>query len=226
MRPRLVAFDLDGTLIDSRRDLATAANDLLVRRGRPPLPEASITAMVGEGAAVLVERVFAAAGLPAPTPRDLHEFLRAYDAHLLDATAPYPGVPDMLEDAGGTAVLALVTNKPVAHTLRLLDHFGWTARFAAVHGGDGPSGRKPSPAGVLAAMATAGADADGTVLVGDSMIDVRTARAAGVRLALARYGFGAAGVPPSALRPADWTLDSPQDLARRMGQAGDEKLRV
>jgi phosphoglycolate phosphatase len=212
----LVAFDLDGTLIDSRRDLASAANDLLARRGRPPLPVADVAGMVGEGARVLMERVFAASGLPAPGDHDLDEFARRYHEHLVDTTRPYDGADDTLRRVAALCRLAIVTNKPRAHTARLVEHFGWAPLVATIVGGDAPFPRKPSPEGLRHAMAQAGVAAAATVMVGDSQVDLATARAAGVRFAHARYGFGATGVPAGALAGEDWVLEAPQDLLRRL----------
>lgn len=213
---RLVAFDLDGTLIDSRHDLAAAANDVLARYGRAPLPVTRVTSMVGEGARVLMERVFAASGLPAPADHDLDAFARCYHARLVETTRPYDGADETLRAVSARCRVALVTNKPLAHTIRLAGHFGWAPLFCATIGGDGPWPRKPSPDGLLSVMAASGAPAGETVFVGDSAIDLATAREAGVRFAFARYGFGAAGVAAGALAATDWVLDAPADLLRRL----------
>src|SRR5262245_26911221 len=164
-------FDLDGTLVDSRRDLADAANALLEECGGAPLPEEHIGRMVGDGAAVLVSRVFAAADLPLP-PDALPRFLRLYDRRLLDHTKPYAGMIETLDELVGRAPLAVLTNKPLAATRRILDGLG-LARFfgAAVIGGDGPLPRKPDPSGLERLASTAGVAVASTLLVGDSMID-------------------------------------------------------
>src|ERR1700704_1047784 len=107
---QLFVFDLDGTLIDSRRDLANATNALLVECGAAPLPEDRIGRMVGDGAATLVARAFDACGLERP-PDALPRFLAIYQAHLLDHTRPYAGVPHVLEALGARASLAVLTNK-------------------------------------------------------------------------------------------------------------------
>jgi phosphoglycolate phosphatase len=209
---RLVVFDLDGTLVDSRADLATSVNVLLTRRGATPLPVDLVTSMVGEGARLLLERAFAAAALPPPREADLAEFLVVYDTHLVDVTAPYPGVADLLRDASRVATLALVTNKPEAPSRRLLSHFGLDGFLGEIRGGDSPFGRKPSPAALLDVMRRTGAAPADTILVGDSRIDLATARAAPVRFCLARYGFGAAGVDAGDLLPGDWTINAPLEL--------------
>jgi phosphoglycolate phosphatase len=213
---RLVVFDLDGTLIDSRRDLARAANEVLAGRGGGPLAEEAVTRMVGDGARALLERAFAAAGLPAPGDADLDAFNRCYHQHLFDTTRPYGGADAMVRAAAAHGAASLLTNKPASHTARLVEHFGWASLLAVVVGGDGAWPRKPSPEGLRAVMAQVGVPASATVLVGDSHVDLATAKAAGVRFALARYGFGAESVEPALLGPDDWELESPAGLAQRL----------
>jgi phosphoglycolate phosphatase len=187
---RLIVFDLDGTLIDSRQDLADAANALIAQRGGSPLPVEAVTAMVGEGAALLVRRALTAAGLPVDLDADLPRFLELYDERLLAHTALYPGTADALERLAARATLAILTNKPQRPTEAILRGLGVHGYFAHVIGGDTAFGRKPDPAGLRHLISTAGASDRDTVLVGDSAIDLRTARAAGIRICLVRYGFG------------------------------------
>ena len=186
-----VVFDLDGTLIDSRRDLADAANALIVERGGAPLEVDRIASMVGEGAAKLVMRAMKAANL---TRDDLDaalaRFLELYDERLLAHTRLYDGTRDMLEALRARATLAVLTNKPQRPTERILDGLGIAPFFTHVVGGDTAHGRKPDPAGLRYLMSAVGAAVDGTTMIGDSAIDLRTARAAGVRCCLVRYGFG------------------------------------
>jgi phosphoglycolate phosphatase len=208
----LLVFDLDGTLIDSRRDLARAANALLARHGAPPLDEPAVGGMVGEGAGVLVSRVLAARGLDVPQAEALDEFLRGYDECLLDTTRPYDGIPAALDACRSVGRLATLTNKPEAAATRILEALGLRARFDWVLGGDSPHGRKPAPGGLEWLMRQAGAVAADTLLVGDSKIDVLTARAAGVAMCVAAYGFGFENVPPGLLTGDDWTLARPADL--------------
>src|SRR5437764_3425754 len=128
---QLVVFDLDGTLIDSRRDLADAANALIAEHGGSPLPVDTIAAMVGEGAALLVRRALAAVGVEMNVERDLRRFLELYDDRLLAHTTPYDGTREMLDAVGGRAALAVLTNKPQRHTdatlqgLDLARYFPW-----------------------------------------------------------------------------------------------------
>jgi phosphoglycolate phosphatase len=216
-RFRLIVFDLDGTLIDSRRDLADAANDLLVACGAAALPEVRIGRMIGEGAAVLVSRAFAAAGLE-PPPDALERFIASYDRRLLNHTRAYDGIPEVLDALGSRASLAVLTNKPLAATRRILAGLDLARFFAesAVVGGDGPFPRKPNPQGLLHLAAAAGAAATETILIGDSLIDWRTAHDAASAIGIARYGFGFEGFPRDRVADADLVVDRPADLLPRL----------
>ena len=187
---RLLVFDLDGTLIDSRRDLADAANALIVERGGTPLPVDAVASMVGEGAALLVRRALKTAGTDLQIDRDLPRFLELYDERLLAHTRLYDGTREMLEAVHARATLAILTNKPQRPTERILEGLGIAGFFGQVIGGDTAHGRKPDPAGLCHLMSVTGAMTDDTIMIGDSAIDLRTAGAAGVRCCLVRYGFG------------------------------------
>jgi phosphoglycolate phosphatase len=210
---RLIVFDLDGTLIDSRRDLADATNALLVECGAAPLSEERIGGMVGDGAATLVARAFAAVEIDRPSDA-LERFLRIYGDHLLDHTRPYPGIREALDHLRSRRQLAVLTNKPLASTRRILDGLSLASYFppAAVVGGDGPFPRKPDPAALCHLAAQADVPLRDTLLVGDSAIDWRTARAAGVAACLVRYGFGFDGVPLDQLRAEDRVISAPNEL--------------
>lgn len=208
----LVVFDLDGTLIDSWRDLASSANALLREHGVPPLPERDVAALVGDGAAVFVERAFRAAGKRAAPPDALARFLVLYDAHLLDTTRPYPGVPELLATLAPRARLAVLTNKPGPATRRILDGTGLARWIDAVVAGDGPFPRKPDPTGLRHLVAELGASPGRTLLVGDSAVDLETARRAGTCVCLARYGFGFR-TDEIALRGDEVVVDSPAEIA-------------
>jgi phosphoglycolate phosphatase len=186
----LVVFDLDGTLVDSHRDLAEATNALLAELGAPPLSHDVVTSLVGEGAAVLVRRALERAGLHPDTANALERFLSHYDARLLDTTRPYPGMVETVRALGARLRLAVLTNKPQRPTMRILEGLGMDMLFSDVIGGDSSHGRKPDPSGLLDLVARAGVTPAETLLVGDSPVDLATARRAGTHICLARYGFG------------------------------------
>jgi len=210
---RLVVFDLDGTLIDSRQDLADAANALIVERGGSPLPVDAVTGMVGEGAALLVRRALTAAGLDADVEKALPRFLELYDERLLANTRAYPGTTEVLDALAPRATLAVLTNKPQRPTEAILRGLNLHLYFAQVIGGDTAFGRKPDPAGLRHIIALAHVPAEETVLVGDSAIDLRTARAAGVPICLVTYGFGFPLAVPE-LSGEERLVGSPGELAR------------
>jgi phosphoglycolate phosphatase len=186
----LIVFDLDGTLIDSRRDLAESTNEMLESYGAAARPIDEVAGLVGEGAKVLVQRALAAAGLNPQEPDALDRFRAIYDRRLLTHTVPYPGIPELVRSAAARAALAVLSNKPEAPTRVLLDAFDLARYFRWVQGGDSAFPRKPDPAGLLHLVRAAGATPATTLFVGDSMIDVRTARAAAVRMSVVLYGFG------------------------------------
>ena len=219
--PKFVVFDLDGTLIDSRRDLADSANAMLAGYGAGPLGENVITSMVGSGAATLVKRVITAAGVDAPLDEVLARFLSAYDQRLTHHTRPYVGIPALLGElqalqAPGMA-MAVLTNKPLEQSVRILDAFDLSKHFQWVVGGDGRWPRKPAPDGMQFLMQQAGAEPAETVLVGDSTIDLQTSRNAGVGICLARYGFGFADLAASDLRGDEWVVDTPAEISGVLG---------
>ncbi|MBA3949267.1 MAG: HAD hydrolase-like protein [Acidobacteria bacterium] len=212
----LVVFDLDGTLVDSRRDLADSVNALLDERGAPPLPEGVIGAMVGDGAKQLVERAFASAGI-GDDGGALARFLELYDARLVVHTRPYDGMAAALEVIAGRGMKrAVFTNKPQAAANRVLAALDLARWFdAGVLGAEGTHPRKPDPAGLLWLVHEAGADISRALLVGDASQDVETARRAGARVCVARYGFGF----PTAEAILDGTeilIDSPADLPSKL----------
>ena len=211
---RLVVFDLDGTLVDSRRDIAESANATLVAFGAPPLSEEAIGRMVGDGAPVLVARAFAAQGVEKPREA-LNRFLSIYNSRLLTHTRPYSGMIRVLDDLAPRMALGVLTNKPLAATRAILDGLDLARYFPEerVLGGDGPFPRKPDPAGLQRLMALCGVSGRETVLVGDSVIDWRTTRAAATRACLARYGFGWDAFPIQELQlDAAWLIGEPLEL--------------
>jgi phosphoglycolate phosphatase len=208
-----IVFDLDGTLVDSRRDLAESANALLAACGCPAQSETAIGRMVGDGAATLVARAFAASGCPAPVDA-LARFLAIYEARLLQCTRPYPEIERVLEALESRLPIAVLTNKPLASTRRILAGLDLARFFPPdlVFGGDGPHPRKPDPAGLRMLCDRVGVSPAAALMVGDSVVDWRTARAAGTRVCLASYGFGFDGFPQAELAADEAVLESPAGI--------------
>jgi phosphoglycolate phosphatase len=207
---RLVVFDLDGTLVDSSRDLTTATNAALaaVAPGVPPLSLAVVRSFVGEGAGVLIARSLAQAGIRKTAEEVLPAFLDRYRRCLLETTRLYPGVLETLERLGGRT-LAVLTNKPGDMSRAILAGLGVASRFARIYGGGDFPGRKPDPAGLLLLLDELGVRPQEAVLVGDSAVDVRTGQAAGVPTVGVTYGLN-----PESLReaPPDVAISDIRDL--------------
>ncbi len=203
-------FDLGGTLVDSAQDLAASLDTLLARHGRAPLGLAATRRLIGNGVPALVAGGFAATGAPAADlPALAAEFLAIYEPRIAEATRPYPGVVDALArlQADGHR-LAVCTNKATGATLRLLDALDLSRFFAVVVGGD-KRPRKPDPDPLRRAIAWLGAAPAAALMVGDSEIDVATARAAGVPVVVVAYGY--ARVPAAELG-ADRVIESLAEL--------------
>jgi len=213
----LIAFDLDGTLIDSQRDLAQSANQLIVELGGEPLAEEAIGSMVGEGAALLVKRALDGAGLEHPSSA-LNRFLEIYDTRLVNHTRLYDGILDALHLAQRQAYLGVLTNKPTSPTKKLLDAFRIADLFESVIGGDGPYPRKPNPEGLLAMMSSTGATRARTLMIGDSGIDYETAQRAAVRCCIVSYGFGFRTFPRDRVRDGNSVVDDAAELSQVIEQ--------
>jgi len=204
-----VVFDLDGTLVDSRADLAEAVNHVLRTLGRPELPPATLHGYVGEGARVLVER---ALGIEHQNllPRGVEAFMAYYGAHLLDATRPYPGISEALAALAARGVtLSVLTNKPVGMSRAILEGLGLAPRFVEILGGDSLPVRKPDPAGLEHLRARTGTARERVLLVGDSGIDLRTARAG--RVAFCGVAWGLTPDALLAARP-ERVIEHPAEL--------------
>jgi phosphoglycolate phosphatase len=206
---KLIIFDLDGTLVDSGEDIARSVNELLENGGRPALPHARIRSYVGDGVRKLLERSLGEASDP-ELARAEELYLSIYRRRLLETTRPYPGVVPALEVLHRKHPLAVLTNKPVAESLTILEGLGLRRFFRVVCGGDSFARKKPDPIGVRFLQGEAGADAGETLLVGDSTVDFSTARNAGIRSCLVRYGLGPWN--ESAERP-DFVVDDLRELA-------------
>lgn len=215
MRPAGIVFDLDGTLVDSRLDLAAAVNATRESLGLAALPVDAIAAMVGEGARTLLRRALPDSIAGAAFDDALALFLDLYFEHCLDATGAYPGIPELLAELSPRVPLAVLTNKPERHSRRILDGLGLAHHFELLIGGDTLPMRKPDPGGLFHIAARWTTTPPQLVLVGDSDVDVATALAAGSALALVSWGFGALDRSAIAATAA-WQLDSPGDLLARL----------
>lgn len=205
---RLIAFDLDGTLIDSRRDLTDSVNLLITERGGQALSEDAVGRMVGEGARVLVHRALEAAGLD-DTPGSMTRFLEIYDARLLNHTRAYDGIADVVRAARAHAHLAVLTNKPESPSRKVLEGLGLLDLFDDLVFGDGPLPRKPDPAALVALMDRIGGAPAETLMVGDSLIDFETAQRASARCCMAAYGYDFLTFPRGRLTGGEWVAESP-----------------
>lgn len=209
---RLVVFDLDGTLVDSSRDIAASLDAALQRLapGTAPIPLERVLDFVGEGARLLIERSLAHAGLALPVDEVLAVYLDCYRERLLDTTRLYLGMAKALAALGPTGpALAVLTNKPGDMSRTILEGLGVADRFARILGAGDVPARKPDPAGLLALLDELGIAAADAWLVGDSATDVHTGRAAGVRVAGVAWGFHPAGLLAAG---PDRILDDPREL--------------
>jgi phosphoglycolate phosphatase len=208
----LVVFDLDGTLIDSIGDLHTAVNTVMGEHGGRVLGLDEVARMVGEGARLLVSRAVTASGAHLDVDAALARFLAAYDGLLPGETRPYPGIPELLAAAEPLAQLAVLTNKPTDATRKILDSLGLARWFTGIIGGDGPFPRKPQPDSLRHLAREAGAAPASTLMVGDSTVDLLTARNAGTSVCVARYGFGQLTFDAAELRGGEFFADAPGDI--------------
>ena len=207
----LLIFDLDGTLIDSRLDLAHSVNAARAHMRMPPLEDDLVCSYVGNGAPVLIRRALGAQASGEEVQRALEFFLQYYRGHALDCTTLYPGVRDSLDRlrAAGQR-MAVLTNKPVEVSRAILSGLGVGVHFFQVYGGDSFEYRKPNPIGVEALIRDAGAARGRTLMAGDSSVDIQTARNAGVKSCGLTYGLQ----PESLADPApDLLFDRMEALA-------------
>jgi phosphoglycolate phosphatase len=205
---RALIFDLDGTLIDSKLDLALAVNRTLEHMGRRPLEHARIYGYVGDGAPMLVRRALGQGASEAEVQRGLDYFLSYYRAHMLDNTVTYPGVREGLELLKDRR-MAVLTNKPVRFSQAILDGLGIARCFRYVYGGNSFPTKKPDPEGVYHLLRDLGVGPREAMMVGDSEVDVRTARNAGTWVCAVSYGLGIEGLHA---HPPDILLDSLTEL--------------
>ena len=210
---RAVIFDLDGTLIDSKRDLIHSVNAMLEEMRRPQLAADVISGYIGHGAPQLVARALGGTATEEELKRALQFFLSYYEEHKMDNTCAYPGVPETLSQLRRVP-MAVLTNKPVRISVRILETLGLGEVFRVIYGGNSFDTKKPDPLGAQTILRELGIAAKETLIVGDSEVDVQTARNAGTQAAAVNYGFG---VHDRQAYPADVYLDRFPDLLSFMG---------
>jgi len=206
---RALIFDLDGTLIDSKQDLIRSVNAMLGEMGREKLHEDTISGYIGHGAPKLVARALGNGATEKEREQALRFFLAHYEAHKLDSTRPYPGVAEALEELHEFP-MAVLTNKPVRVSRSIVEGLGLEKYFRTVYGGNSFETKKPDPLGARKILEELGATAGETMMVGDSEVDVQTARNAGTLAAAVNYGFG---THDRVAYPADVYLERLTDLA-------------
>jgi phosphoglycolate phosphatase len=209
----LLIFDLDGTLVDSKADIAQALNATLEMMGLAPLPLEMVGNLVGNGAPLLVRRALGPRFSEADVARALDFFLAYYHEHLLDHTGAYPGVKEGLGRLHDVP-MAVLTNKPIRSATAIIQGLGLSDYFFRLYGGDSFAAKKPDPAGIHALLKESGAAREKTVMVGDSYVDVRTARNAKVRACGVAWGF----------QPESFAQDPPDILISRMDELADYVL--
>ncbi len=205
---QLVVFDLDGTLVDSKKDLALSVNAMREQMGLAPLPFELIASYVGHGVTALVTRALGELAAEENVKKGLAYFLDYYREHMLDNTRMYPGVPEALEELGSRK-LAVLTNKPVRFSREMLGRLGIAQKFAYIYGGNSFPQKKPDPIGLHKLMADLQVSPRRTLMVGDSDTDVVTGRNAGVWTCGVTYGFGASSLQEA---PPDVLLDDLREL--------------
>lgn len=206
----LLIFDLDGTLIDSQLDLASSVNAMRAHMGLEPLAHETVFSYVGNGAPVLVRRALGANASEREVEAGLEFFLAYYRAHMLDHTVLYAGVREALDAFHHARIpMAVLTNKPVRFSEAIVAGLGLGGHFFRVYGGNSFEQKKPDPIGVETLRRETGASRERTMMIGDSAVDVRTARNASVRSVGVTYGF-----QPESLRtePPDILLDRMAEL--------------
>lgn len=204
---KLLIFDLDGTLIDSKLDLANAVNAAREYMGLGPITNELVYSYVGNGAPVLLRRAMGPEMAQADVDRALGFFLTYYNDHCLENTVLYPGVENALARYRERGLkMAVLTNKPVRISRVIIDGLGQHENFFQVYGGNSFEQKKPHPIGIEALMLEAGAERESTLMVGDSGVDIRTARNAGVACAGVTWGF----------QPESLDEDPPDLLIHRM----------
>ena len=191
---RLIVFDLDGTLIDSQKDLANSINAMLTQMNRKPLPDEVIGTYIGDGAGMLVRRALGDPEDEHVVEDGLNRFLAYYREHKLDHTYVYPGVFESIEEMksapdGSLRRMAVLTNKPIGPSRAICEALGLSDHFFQIYGGNSFATKKPDPEGLNTLIAEAGVAPEETLMIGDSDVDVLTARRAGAWVIGCRFGL-------------------------------------
>jgi len=225
---KLLIFDLDGTLVDSRIDLANSVNAMLRHYGKPELPNDVIASYIGNGAPMLVRRSLGDPDDENFVQEALLYFMAYYREHKLDTTYVYPGIKEALDlirvahnGAANNVKMAVLSNKPVGPSKAIVEALGLSQYFFQVYGGNSFHTKKPDPAGVEALLAESSAGAEETVIIGDSDVDIITARNVGA------YSVGVTyGLAPHTLEdaPPDVLVDHPTELVDVLGQREQSRL--
>jgi phosphoglycolate phosphatase len=208
---KALAFDLDGTLIDSKLDLVLSVNATLVHLGRQPLEHEQIAGYVGGGVPLLMKRALGEDISEDEIEKGIVHFLDYYRAHMLDNTLPYPGVRECLEALHGRA-LAILTNKPVKFSQAIIDGLNMRRYFRFVYGGNSFEKKKPDPVGLQTLLRDFEIEPREMMMVGDSEVDIQTARNAGTLACGVTYGLGR--MQPQL--PPDLLLDTLADLPKHL----------
>ena len=207
MRPVLI-FDLDGTLVDSKKDLTASVNYIRNHFDLPLLTAEEIAGFIGNGALMLIRRALGSMASEENVQAGLQMFLSYYRTHMLDSTVLYPGVLETL-DRLVDCKLAVLTNKPVHFSCAMLDGLGVYKRFAAVYGGNSFDHKKPDPVGVYQILSDTKGQRERTWMIGDSAVDVLTGRNAGIRTCGVTYGYATETFKDA---PPDFLIDNFSDL--------------
>ncbi len=226
-QPTAIVWDLDGTLVDSAPDLASALNSVLDKRGFFTHSITTVRTMIGNGVPKLVERGFNAVGIR-PGPADLDElvaiFSEEYRACATDQTRPYPGIVEALQEIQAMNIpMGVCTNKPEAFTRQILEGLGLSGFFSSVVGGDTTSTRKPDPQPVLTCLGGLATEPASGLMIGDSVHDVQAARSAGVVIGVVPWGYRSAPVEELG---ADFVLHDIAGLAGLIRDLGQGQQQV
>src|SRR3984957_2843896 len=207
---RALIFDLDGTLIDSKLDLIHSVNAMLTEMGRAKLSDEVISSYIGHGAPMLVSRALGGVAKEDELARGLGYFLEYYEAHKLDNTCLYPSVTETLAKLSEQRIaMGVLTNKPEKISVRILEALGIAKYFQAIYGGNSFETKKPDPQGARAILNELRVRAADAMMIGDSEVDIQTARNADMIAAAVNYGFG---IHDRAQHPADIYLDRMSNL--------------